>query len=364
MTTTAAARGVSFKGIQKKFAKREVLRGIDLEIAPGELVVLLGRSGCGKSTLLRILAGLDEASGGEIWIGDRRVDRIEPRDRGVSMVFQSYALFPHMTVEENLGFALTVRNTPEAEKRERVLEAARMLGIEDLLGQHPRQLSGGQRQRVAIGRAIVRRPEIFLFDEPLSNLDAALRVRMRIELKALHARLGATMVYVTHDQTEAMTLADRIAVLEAGRVEQFAPPAEIYLRPRNLFVATFVGTPAMNLVETPSGTIGVRPEDLAVVAPADSMPQLPDSVSLNHLTELLRSGLRGVVEVVEPIGDRGYVHLRTGRARLVATVEGARAFAAKAGAEVAVTARPESLHRFDASGLRVEPDPAMTFGRG
>jgi multiple sugar transport system ATP-binding protein len=208
----------------------------------------------------------------------------------------------------------------------------------------------------------VRRPEIYLFDEPLSNLDAALRVRMRVELKALHERLGATMIYVTHDQTEAMTLADRVVVLEAGRIEQVAPPAEIYLRPRNVFVATFVGTPAMNVVETAGGKTGVRPEDLVVSeAPAEALGQLPEVVSSRQLREELRRGVRATIEAVEPIGDRGHVHVRTGPRRLVATIEGARAFAMRAGAEVGVSARGEALHVFDEKGERVE-ERAMTFG--
>jgi ABC-type sugar transport system ATPase subunit len=359
----SAPRGgsVRLKGIRKRYGALEILRGFDLEIGPGELVVLLGRSGCGKSTLLRAIAGLEEIDGGEIWIGDRRVDREEPRDRGVSMVFQSYALFPHMTVEENLGFALTVRGADPATRRAKVLEAAKLLGIEDLLDRFPRALSGGQRQRVAIGRSIVRAPEIYLFDEPLSNLDAALRSRMRVELRALHERLGATMVYVTHDQVEAMTLADRIAVVEAGRVEQVGPPDEIYRRPRNVFVATFVGTPAMNTIEIAGGTAGIRPEEVSIRPKTDRPYPVNDGVSITQLKEDLRQGVRGVVEAVEPVGDRGYLHIRSGRVLLVASIEGARAFEQKPGREVCISVAPSAVHFFDVDGTRVPDDEIATF---
>jgi ABC-type sugar transport system ATPase subunit len=266
-----------------------------------------------------------------------------------------------MTVEENLGFALTVRGVDATEKRAKVGDAALMLGIQDLLARYPRELSGGQRQRVAIGRAIVRAPAIYLFDEPLSNLDAALRARMRVELRALHERLGATMIYVTHDQVEAMTLADRIAILEEGKVEQFAPPDEIYRRPKNLFVATFVGSPAMNRIEIAGGTAGVRPEDIVLRPKLDRPYPINDGVSAVQLREDLRLGVRGTVESVEAVGDRGYASIRSGRAHVVATVDGARAFEMIAGAEVAFHVRPEAVHLFDGNGERTDETSAISF---
>ena len=239
---------VRLTGVKKRFGALEVLKGVDLEIADGEFVVFVGPSGCGKSTLLRTIAGLEEISEGEIAIGGRRVNDLSPSDRGIAMVFQSYALYPHMTVRENMAFGLKLAKTDKAEIDRRVTAAAATLNITDYLDRKPKALSGGQRQRVAIGRAIVREPQVFLFDEPLSNLDAALRVRMRYEFASLHERLKTTMIYVTHDQIEAMTLADRIVVLSAGRIEQVGAPMELYERPCNLFVAEFIGSPKMNLI--------------------------------------------------------------------------------------------------------------------
>ena len=243
--------GVRLRGVRKIYpgsAGHVAVDDIDLEIADGEFVVLVGPSGSGKSTVLRMIAGLEAVSGGDIWIGDRRVNDVAPRDRDIAMVFQSYALYPHMTVFRNMAFALELRRVSRAEIEQRVREAAALFGIEPLLDRYPRQLSGGQRQRVAVGRAIVRQPKAFLFDEPLSNLDAALRVQLRRELSALHRRLQATMVYVTHDQVEAMTLGDRIAVLADGRIQQVDAPLALYDTPRNRFVAQFIGSPAMNVM--------------------------------------------------------------------------------------------------------------------
>jgi len=239
---------VRLTGVTKRFGTTEVLKGIDLEIADGEFVVFVGPSGCGKSTLLRTIAGLEELDGGEIAIGGRPVNDLSPSDRGIAMVFQSYALYPHMNVYENMAFGLKLAKLDKAEIDRRVRGAAETLNITDYLERKPKALSGGQRQRVAIGRAIVREPQVFLFDEPLSNLDAALRVRMRYEFASLHERLKTTMVYVTHDQVEAMTLADRIVVLNGGVIEQVGRPMELYERPRNLFVAEFIGSPKMNLL--------------------------------------------------------------------------------------------------------------------
>eukprot|EP01037_Dinobryon_pediforme_P026363 gene26363-biopygen15739 len=240
--------GLSLKGVTKSFGDVSVIRGVDLDIKDGEFCVFVGPSGCGKSTLLRMVAGLEELTDGVITIGDHDVTWLAPAERGISMVFQSYALYPHMSVAENIGFGLKMARLPKAEIAERTRKAAELLQLTDLLKRRPAQLSGGQRQRVAIGRAIVREPEVFLFDEPLSNLDAALRVQMRIEISKLHNELKATMVYVTHDQVEAMTMADKIVVLSAGRIEQVGSPLELYHKPSNLFVATFIGSPKMNLI--------------------------------------------------------------------------------------------------------------------
>ncbi|MBX9614647.1 MAG: sn-glycerol-3-phosphate ABC transporter ATP-binding protein UgpC [Caulobacteraceae bacterium] len=239
---------VALRGIRKAFGATEVLKGVDLDIADGEFVVFVGPSGCGKSTLLRVIAGLEDADTGEVAIGGQTVNALSPSDRGIAMVFQSYALYPHMSVRQNMAFGLTLAKTDRAEIDRRVSAAAETLNITDLLDRKPKALSGGQRQRVAIGRAIVREPEVFLFDEPLSNLDAALRVRMRYEFASLHARLKTTMIYVTHDQVEAMTLADRIVVLNGGVVEQVGTPMELYEHPRTRFVAAFIGSPKMNLI--------------------------------------------------------------------------------------------------------------------
>ena len=241
--------GVSLRNVKKTFGNVPVIHGVDIEIDKGEFVVFVGPSGCGKSTLLRMIAGLEEITDGDLLINDQRVNDVDPSNRGVAMVFQTYALYPHMSVDQNMGFGLRMNGMPKAEVAERVMRAARILQIEELLDRKPRQLSGGQRQRVAIGRAIVRNPQVFLFDEPLSNLDAELRVATRLEIAKLHHQLaGSTMIYVTHDQVEAMTLADKIVVLRKGVVEQIGAPMELYERPANLFVAGFIGSPRMNLI--------------------------------------------------------------------------------------------------------------------
>jgi ABC-type sugar transport system ATPase subunit len=278
-------------------------RGVDLEIADGEFMVLVGPSGCGKSTALRMIAGLETPSAGTVTIGDRDVTEVPPQERDVAMVFQSYALYPHMTVRDNLGFGLRMRGASPAVIAERVAGAAKALGLEAVLDRKPGQLSGGQRQRVALGRAIVREPMVFLFDEPLSNLDAKLRLETRAELARLHRRLAATMVYVTHDQEEALTLGSRVAVMRDGQVEQVGPPLEVYRRPATIFVATFVGSPAMNLLPgglvpggAPAGaTMGIRPHDIAV---------LPRGAG----------DLDALVDVVEPRGSELLIYLRIGAA--------------------------------------------------
>jgi multiple sugar transport system ATP-binding protein len=261
---------VTLRAVRKSFGSTEVVHGVDVSIEDGEFCVLVGPSGCGKSTLLRMIAGLEEISGGEIRIGERVVNNVAPKERDIAMVFQNYALYPHMTVYDNMAFSLKLAGLPDAEVKQRAHEAAQILGLMEYLERYPRQLSGGQRQRVAMGRAIVRKPQVFLFDEPLSNLDAKLRVAMRTEIKALHQRLTTTSIYVTHDQIEAMTMADKIVVMNGGKVEQIGSPLELYDNPANLFVAGFIGSPAMNfLPERRNGRdvlVGIRPEHLAVSA--------------------------------------------------------------------------------------------------
>src|ERR1700747_1039015 len=274
--------GLKLQNVVKRFGQIEVIHGVSLQIDDGEFVVFVGPSGCGKSTMLRIIAGLEEVTEGEVWIGGENVNGVEPAKRGVAMVFQTYALYPHMSVEENMGFGLRMASRPKQEIRERVKRAAEILRLTPYLKRRPKELSGGQRQRVAIGRAIVREPEVFLFDEPLSNLDAELRVQMRIELSKLHSELQTTMIYVTHDQVEAMTLADRIVVLNEGRIEQIGRPQDLYQRPANLFVAGFMGAPRMNFLK-------VRAEDSAantlVVEGAD-FPNHPISVERLDVSQI------------------------------------------------------------------------------
>ena len=303
---------VSLKGIHKRYGDVEVIKGVDLEVRDGEFLVFVGPSGCGKSTMLRMIAGLETITAGELLIDGTRANDVHPAERGAAMVFQSYALYPHMTVAENMGFALRMAGVARASRDEQVRRAAEVLRITELLGRYPKELSGGQRQRVAIGRAIVRKPKVFLFDEPLSNLDAALRVNMRIELSRLHEELGTTMIYVTHDQVEAMTMGDRIAVFNQGRIEQLGAPMDLYNRPANEFVAGFLGAPRINLVDRPTDgangphrqlwerllpyagasvrRVGLRPEHLRVQAPGQGIP--------------------ATVALAEHLGDSSILHLR------------------------------------------------------
>ena len=305
---------LALRGIERRFGALRVIHGIDLDVAEGEFVVFVGPSGCGKSTLLRMIAGLDRPDAGDILIDGVRVNDRRAAERGLAMVFQSYALYPHMTVRQNLAFGLENQRMAKPEVARRIAEAARMLQIEHLLERKPGQLSGGQRQRVAIGRTVTREPGIFLFDEPLSNLDAELRVQMRVELSALHRRLGATMIYVTHDQTEAMTMADRIVVLRAGRVEQAGTPLELYNRPANRFVAGFIGSPRMNFLDGIAqggrrvAIEGMPPVDIAAAAETSDGEAVVLGVRPEHLA-FAGAGLPGTVDLVEQMGGESYVHV-------------------------------------------------------
>jgi multiple sugar transport system ATP-binding protein len=320
---------VSFRDIRKSFGKVEVIHGIGFDIVDGEFVVLVGPSGCGKSTLLRMLAGLEEISGGEIVIDGRVVNELESKDRDIAMVFQSYALYPHMTVRENMGFSLRLRNAEKSTTDERVLRAAQILNLDQLLERYPRELSGGQRQRVAMGRAIVRDPKVFLFDEPLSNLDAKLRVAMRAEIKALHQRLKTTTVYVTHDQIEAMTMADRIVVMHDGIVEQIGTPLELFDKPGNLFVAQFIGSPAMNVLSGTlrGGTDGAYVEALGSRWPVPSTVHGRDGQAVSYGIRpgdlsLADAGIAAKVFVVEPTGAETELLLQVGDAQLTLVMHG------------------------------------------
>jgi lactose/L-arabinose transport system ATP-binding protein len=305
--------GVTLNGVTKQFGEVRVIHGVDLVVEEGEFCVFVGPSGCGKSTLLRMIAGLEDTSAGQISIGARDVTTVDPSERGVAMVFQTYALYPHMTVAENMGFGLKMTGHPKAETDAKVAEAARILKLEPLLSRKPKALSGGQRQRVAIGRAIVRGPEVFLFDEPLSNLDAELRVEMRVEISRLHREIGATMIYVTHDQVEAMTLADKIVVLRAGRIEQVGAPLDLYRNPDNRFVAGFIGSPAMNFVNaTVESATAVMAKGLGgSVAATVALPAQGNPVVIGIRPQALQlvQGTTHKVDVVEALGGVTFVHL-------------------------------------------------------
>jgi len=337
----------------KSFGKTRVLHGISLDIADGEFVVLVGPSGCGKSTLLRMLAGLEDITGGTIAIDGRVVNDVDSKDRDIAMVFQSYALYPHMTVRENMGFSLRLRNDKQAVIDQRVAQAAKILNLEPFLRRYPRELSGGQRQRVAMGRAIVRDPKVFLFDEPLSNLDAKLRVAMRTEIKALHQRLKTTTVYVTHDQIEAMTMADRIAVMNEGRIEQLGEPLELYDRPANLFVAQFIGSPAMNIFDGVARAGSV--EALGVRWPANARAADGQRVRYGIRPEHLEpagNGIPAEVVVVEPMGAETEIVAKVGDASLTLMMRG-RASAGP-GERIFLAPQATHAHLFDAaSGQRL-----------
>jgi multiple sugar transport system ATP-binding protein len=355
--------GLELKKLHKSYGTVEVIKGVDLSIDHGEFVVFVGPSGCGKSTLLRMIAGLEDITGGELIIGDRVVNEVEPRDRGIAMVFQSYALYPHMSVYDNVGFGLMLAKTPRDVRDAKIREAARILQMEHLLDRKPSQLSGGQRQRVAIGRAIVRQPEVFLFDEPLSNLDAALRVDMRMEISKLHNDLGATMIYVTHDQVEAMTLADKIVVLDGGVVQQVGAPIELYQRPANLFVAGFIGSPKMNFVEASvdkvvGDSVTVSGPDVAgvpVAIPAGRLrpgDRLTLGVRPHDLVVAPSGAIVGRVGLVERLGNETIVNLELpSGASWLAVLDGDQAL--KRGESLTLDVDPTRALLFDTNGRAI-----------
>ncbi|MGH2692204.1 MAG: ABC transporter ATP-binding protein [Actinomycetota bacterium] len=342
--------GLSYSGIIKRFGEVDVLRGLDLDIPDGSLLTLLGPSGSGKTTLLRIAAGLESPTEGRVSMGERDVTDLPPAARDVAMVFQGFALFPHMTVAENIGFGLTARRTPREEVRTRVQEAAVLAGCDRLLDRRPAELSGGERQRAALARAVVRHPAVFLLDEPLSNLDAPVRAGMRAELKRLQQRVETTMLYVTHDQVEALTLGDLVAVLDRGEIQQVGTPDEIFRRPANRLVASFVGSPGMNVIpaalqsgEVVAGPFRLRPTGLdGVAAKSIDLGVRPASVGIGEVA----GGERGSVELVEVSGEDAYVHVAAGGVRVVATVPATRR--PQPGSEVGVTIDPSSVYLFDA----------------
>lgn len=334
---------IQLQGLVKKYGKAEVVHGIDLDIADGEFVVFVGPSGCGKSTTLRMIAGLEDISGGALRIDDEIVNEREPKQRNIAMVFQNYAIYPHMTVRQNIGFGLFTAKMTRAEKDKRIDETAAILGLQDLLERRPAALSGGQRQRVAIGRAMVRNPSAFLFDEPLSNLDAQLRAQMRIEIKRLHQRLGTTIVYVTHDQVEAMTMADRIVVMRDGHILQCGTPTELYENPTDVFTARFIGSPSMNLIPGKLSSSGVE-----VAANGDMLIGIRPHDLLVSSTEVKPSGLslEGTVTAVEPLGPETLVHFDVAGKPVIATAPGK--LIPVVGSVVTAYAAPGTLYTFDA----------------
>lgn len=347
---------LSLKSVKKRFGSTEVIHGVDVEIEDGEFIVIVGPSGCGKSTLLRMVAGLESVSEGEIRINDHVVNEVEPMDRNIAMVFQNYALYPHMSVRQNMAYGLKIAKKPQAEIDAQVGEAARLLQLEEYLDRKPNQLSGGQRQRVAMGRAIVREPEVFLFDEPLSNLDAKLRVQMRVEIRELQARLGITALYVTHDQVEAMTMADRMVVMNAGIAEQIGTPLEVYERPQTLFAAQFIGSPAMNIFDC---TIkGSR----IVLENGSSIPyksQMEGAFKMGIRPEHLVSDTKGKIELVaslaEPLGANTLIHGKLKGAELPITASLAGVHELKSGENgLCFSVEQKNIHLFDVeTGQRV-----------
>lgn len=354
--------GLKLQAVTKSWdGKTQVIQPLTVDVADGEFIVMVGPSGCGKSTLLRMVAGLERVTSGDIWIDGQRVTEMEPKERGIAMVFQNYALYPHMTVEENMAWGLKIRGMGKEQIRQKVLEAARILELDALLTRRPRELSGGQRQRVAMGRAIVRSPALFLFDEPLSNLDAKLRVQMRLELQQLHRRLNTTSLYVTHDQVEAMTLAQRVMVMNKGIAEQIGTPVEVYERPATRFVASFIGSPAMNLLEGKVSIDGKRFEleggdalplgntHLSLTGKAITLGIRPEHITLSSQTE---GGIPFVTETLEILGADNLVHGRFGQQKIIVRLD--HKLRPEPGSKLWLQIPEEHLHFFDAkSGQRL-----------
>jgi len=341
---------VSLKKLTKTYGKTEVLHGIDLEVNDGEFVVFVGPSGCGKSTTLRMLAGLEEVSAGEVLIDDVIVNNLAPKERNIAMVFQNYAIYPHMTVRKNIGFGLHTSKLPKLEKEKKIEEVAALLSMTDLLDRKPNQLSGGQRQRVAIGRAMVRDPAVFLFDEPLSNLDAQLRTQMRLEIKKLHQRVGTTIIFVTHDQVEAMTLADRIVIMKDGYIQQVGSPSEVFQNPKNMFVAQFIGAPSMNMLrgERSGKTVQIGSE-VAIDLPIETAAQnLTVGIRPSALTPVGEGDaclMEGTVSLVEPLGTETLLYVQVGENEVIASAPGRQH--PQRGDFVRLNAELDEIHFFD-----------------
>lgn len=341
---------VSLKKLTKRYGKTEVLHGIDLDVSDGEFIVFVGPSGCGKSTTLRMLAGLEEVSEGEVLINDKVVNNLEPKERNIAMVFQNYAIYPHMSVRKNIGFGLHTAKLPKDEKAKKIEDVAALLSMTDLLDRKPSQLSGGQRQRVAIGRAMVRDPAVFLFDEPLSNLDAQLRTQMRLEIKKLHQRVGTTIIFVTHDQVEAMTLADRIVIMKDGYIQQVGTPSQVFQSPKNMFVAQFIGAPSMNMLEGQRTDKGVQIADNLTI-------EIPRVTQVDSITVGIRPSalvpvadgapclMEGTVLLVEPLGTETLLYVQVGDNEVIASAPGRQH--PQRGDFVRLNAAADEIHFFD-----------------
>ena len=340
---------VELNSVKKRFGATEVIHGVSTAIADGEFIVIVGPSGCGKSTLLRMVAGLESVSEGEISIGGNRVNELEPMDRDIAMVFQNYALYPHMSVRQNMGYGLKIAKLPQAEIDQKVDAAAKLLQLEGYLDRRPRDLSGGQRQRVAMGRAIVREPAVFLFDEPLSNLDAKLRVQMRLEIRDLQNRLGITSLYVTHDQVEAMTMADRMIVMNAGRAEQIGTPLEVYERPETLFAAQFIGSPSMNVIEAHAENGSLTIGDCALESGRDLNGPVTLGIRPEHVIPTSDGAMAMTVQMGEPLGANTLLHGRVTGTQDAFTVSLAGVHHAATGEVIRFDVKPENLHFFDQS---------------